>query len=108
MNGGRVVTDRDVACLLCPRVTLANLLVSPGEVLLMELGKMNRLLTKLNSTIKNVQLAVKGFVVFSPELEEVGTCFLANKVRAARTCAWSQVFRKSCYPVLLVCRVGTK
>jgi dynein heavy chain len=51
-----------------------------NTVLLMELGKMNRLLIKLNGTLKNVQLAVKGFVVFSPELEEVGNCLLANKI----------------------------
>merc|ERR1719161_737353 len=51
-----------------------------NTVLLMELGKMNRLLNKLNGTLKNVQLAVKGLVVFSPELEDVGNCLLANKV----------------------------
>merc|ERR1719506_3588673 len=54
-----------------------------NTVLLMELGKMNRLLYKLNGTLKNVQLAVKGLVVFSPELEDVGNCLLANKVSAA-------------------------
>merc|ERR1712159_828359 len=47
-----------------------------NTVLLMELGKMNRLLNKLNGTLKNVQLAVKGLVVFSPELEDVGNCLL--------------------------------
>jgi len=54
-----------------------------NTVLLMELGKMNRLLNKLNGTLKNVQLAVKGLVVFSPELEDVGNCLLANKVSSS-------------------------
>jgi len=45
----------------------------------MELGKFNRLLGKVRSTSVDLQLAVKGLVVFSPELEEVSNMFLVNK-----------------------------
>merc|ERR1711907_532006 len=50
-----------------------------NTVLLMELGKMNKLVKKIKGTLKDLQKAVKGFVVFSPELEEVATGLLANK-----------------------------
>merc|ERR1719271_2257194 len=45
----------------------------------MELGKMNRLLRKIKGSLNLVQKAVKGLVVFSPELEGVGHSLLANK-----------------------------
>ena len=32
---------------------------------------MNKLVKKIKGTLKDLQKAVKGFVVFSPELEEV-------------------------------------
>jgi len=50
-----------------------------NTVLLMELGKMNKLVKKIKGTLKDLQAAVKGFVVFSPELEEVANGLLANK-----------------------------
>jgi dynein heavy chain len=50
-----------------------------NTVLLMELGKMNKLAKKIKGTLKDLQKAVKGFVVFSPELEEVANGLLANK-----------------------------
>jgi dynein heavy chain len=50
-----------------------------NTVLLMELGKMNKLVKKIKGTLKDLQKAVKGFVVFSPELEEVANGLLANK-----------------------------
>merc|ERR1719316_2498330 len=40
-----------------------------NTVLLMELGKMNRLLSKVKGSLNSLQKAVKGLVVFSPELE---------------------------------------
>jgi dynein heavy chain len=49
-------------------------------VLHMELGKFNRLLNQLKSTCVNLGKAVKGLVVFSPELEAVGEGCLTNKV----------------------------
>jgi len=48
-------------------------------VLHMELGKFNRLQVKIKSTCSNLGKAVKGLVVFSPELEEVGHGCLVNK-----------------------------
>jgi dynein heavy chain len=50
-----------------------------NTVLLMELGKMNRLVKKIKGTLKDLQKATKGLVVFSPELEEVAMGVLANK-----------------------------
>merc|ERR1719456_718527 len=49
-------------------------------VLHMELGKFNRLLNKVKGTCINLGKAVKGLVVFSPELEAVGNGCLTNKV----------------------------
>jgi len=51
-------------------------------VLHMELGKFNRLLNKVKSSCINLGKAVKGLVVFSPELEEVGKGCLENKTPA--------------------------
>merc|ERR1719383_572108 len=51
-----------------------------NTVLLMELGKFNRLLAKLKDTCMNLGKAVKGLVVFSPELEAVADGFLTNKI----------------------------
>jgi dynein heavy chain len=47
-------------------------------VLHMELGKFNRLTRAIKSTCVNLGKAVKGLVVFSPELEEVGNGCLTN------------------------------
>jgi len=49
-------------------------------VLHMELGKFNRLQKKVKSTCVNLGKAVKGLVVFSPELEQVGNGCLTNKI----------------------------
>jgi len=51
-----------------------------NTVLLMELGKMNRLLRKVKGSLGDVQKAVKGLVVFSAELEDCGNCLLANTI----------------------------
>jgi dynein heavy chain len=51
-----------------------------NTVLLNELTKFNKLAKKLIDTTKSLQLAVKGLVVFSPELEEVGGKMLVNKI----------------------------
>jgi dynein heavy chain len=51
-----------------------------NTVLHMELGKFNRLLKVLRNTLTNLGKAVKGLVVFSPELEAVGEGCLVNKV----------------------------
>jgi len=53
-----------------------------NTVLHMELGKFMRLLNKLKDTCINLGKAVKGLVVFSPELEAVATGCLTNKLPA--------------------------
>jgi len=45
----------------------------------MELGKFNKLMKKVIGTMVDLQKAVKGLVVFSPELEECSHALLANK-----------------------------
>merc|ERR1719321_313884 len=49
-------------------------------VLLMELGKFNRLQGKIKGTCVDLQKAVKGLVVFSPDLEQVAEGALTNKI----------------------------
>ena len=49
-----------------------------NTVLLNELVKFNKLLVKVKDTCINLQKAVKGLVIFSPELEEVGACALTR------------------------------
>merc|ERR1711988_871279 len=51
-----------------------------NTVLNMELGKFNRLMKKVIGTMVDLQKAVKGLVVFSPELEACSVALLANKV----------------------------
>lgn len=51
-----------------------------NTVLNMELGKFNRLMKQVIGTMVDLQKAVKGLVVFSPELEECSVALLANKV----------------------------
>jgi len=51
-----------------------------NTVLHMELGKFNRLLKVIKDTLINLGKAVKGLVVFSPDLEACGEGCLTNKV----------------------------
>jgi len=67
-----------------------------NTVLHTELGKFNRLLGKLSSTLNDLGKAVKGLVVFSPELEEVGAGCLTNKIPAP----WIDVSYPSLKPML--------
>jgi len=53
-----------------------------NTVLLMELGKFNRLLKRIKDTCINLGKAVKGLVVFSSDLEQVADGFLTNKIPA--------------------------
>jgi len=65
-------------------------------VLHMELGKFNRLLSRVKSTCIGLGKAVKGLVVFSPELEAVGNGCLQNKTPAP----WLGVSYPSLKPML--------
>jgi hypothetical protein len=67
-----------------------------NTVLLMELGKVNRLMKKLLDTTSNVVKAVKGEVVFSPELEQVAFGLLLNSLPAP----WLSVSYPSLKPAL--------
>jgi len=51
-----------------------------NTVLLMELGKFNRLLHVVKDTCASLIKAVKGLVVFSPQLEQVADGCLTNKI----------------------------
>jgi dynein heavy chain len=53
-----------------------------NTVLHMELGKFNKLCVRLRSTCGDLGKAVKGLVVFSPDLEAVGNGCLTNKLPA--------------------------
>lgn len=67
-----------------------------NTVLAMELGKFNRLLKKLKDTCVALGKAVKGLVVFSPELELVGEGCLMNKIPEP----WKSVSYPSLKPLL--------
>jgi len=67
-----------------------------NTVLHMELGKFNRLLKKLKTTCVDLGKAVKGLVVFSPELEEVANGMLTNRIPAP----WMGVSYPSLKPML--------
>jgi dynein heavy chain len=51
-----------------------------NTVLLNELLKFNKLLAKVKDTSLNLQKAVQGTVIFSPELEKIAECALTNKI----------------------------
>jgi len=67
-----------------------------NTVLHMELGKFCRLLKRLKSTCVDLGKAVKGLVVFSPDLEEVANGCLTNKIPGV----WMGVSYPSLKPLL--------
>jgi dynein heavy chain len=58
---------------------------SLGTFLLIEMGKFNKLLSKMQRTLTEIQRAIKGFVVMSSELEAMFNSFLLQKVPAVWT-----------------------
>jgi len=68
---------------------------SLNVVLLQELSRFNKLFVKVASTIRDLQKAVDGLVVFSAELEDVGNACLEGKVPAV----WKKVSFASLKPL---------
>jgi len=67
-----------------------------NTVLLNELLKFNKLLAKLRDTTSSLQKAVKGLVIFSPELEELASCCLTNTIPSS----WKGVSYPSLKPLM--------
>mmetsp|Transcript_28190 Transcript_28190/g.33408 ORF Transcript_28190/g.33408 Transcript_28190/m.33408 type:complete len:2629 (+) Transcript_28190:1-7887(+) len=55
-----------------------GLLNSLAIVLTQEIIKFNRLINKMSSSLKDVKKAIQGFIVMSPELDEMFTSFMNN------------------------------
>jgi dynein heavy chain, axonemal len=68
---------------------------SMNTVLTQELIRFNRLIERVASTLKDVQKAIKGLVVMSAELEEMGNAMVIGKVPTL----WSQVAYPSLKPL---------
>ncbi|XP_066588945.1 dynein axonemal heavy chain 6 [Prorops nasuta] len=58
----------------------ANRVPSLTTVLIHEVDRYNKLLTKIHSTMENLQRAIKGFVVMSEQLETIFVALLNNQV----------------------------
>ncbi|CAE7425057.1 DNAH3, partial [Symbiodinium microadriaticum] len=68
---------------------------SMNTVLTQELIRFNRLIERVATTLKDVQKAIKGLVVMSAELEEMGNTMVIGKVPTL----WSQVAYPSLKPL---------
>lgn len=55
-----------------------GLLNSLAIVLTQEMVKFNRLIRQMNSTLKDIKRAIQGFIVMTPDLDEMFTSFMNN------------------------------
>lgn len=72
-----------------------GLIPSMSTVLLQEMSRFNKLLIQMKITLQNLQKAIKGLVLMSPELDSMYTSLLNNKVPAL----WEKVAYPSLKPL---------
>jgi hypothetical protein len=58
-----------------------GIISSLATVLIQEAERFNTLLFEMNKSLINLELAIKGYAIMSPQLDDMYTCFLKNQVR---------------------------
>eukprot|EP00767_Chilomastix_cuspidata_P003405 gnl/Chilomastix_cuspidata/3528.p1 GENE.gnl/Chilomastix_cuspidata/3528~~gnl/Chilomastix_cuspidata/3528.p1 ORF type:complete len:4397 (+),score=382.77 gnl/Chilomastix_cuspidata/3528:1904-13192(+) len=74
------MSEEEEACETAFVTTESGLLSSLSVVLRQEIARFNNLLATIERTLKNLRLAIKGFVIMSADLESVFTALYVGKV----------------------------